>query len=58
MIHRLKNKSSFIVVVLKSLRHGSCVRCGAKIKSLEGSERHWTRELEKSITEVDNEKQK
>jgi hypothetical protein len=45
MKHYLKNKSSFIVVVLKSLRHGACVNCGAKISSLEESEKHWTLKL-------------
>jgi hypothetical protein len=34
-----------MVVVLASLRHGSCVRCGRPIKSLEESAGHWRKEL-------------
>jgi hypothetical protein len=41
MIHRLKTKSSFIVVVLASLQHKACVFCGKPIHSLEESSRHW-----------------
>lgn len=48
MEHRLKNKSSFIVVVLKSLMHKSCIRCGYPIHSLEESIEHWESELEKT----------
>lgn len=43
--HYLKNQSSFIVVVLKSLRHGSCVQCNEPIKTLEESEQHWEKML-------------
>ena len=48
MIHKLKNQSSFIVVVLRSLRHRACVRCGKPIKSYEESVDHWDKELERS----------
>ena len=43
--HYLKNKSSLIVVILKSLRHGACVNCGVPIKSLEQSSDHWINSL-------------
>jgi hypothetical protein len=46
MKHYLKNKSSLIVVILKSLRHGSCVNCGVEIHSLEESEKHWNKSLQ------------
>ena len=46
--HYLKRKSSFIVVVLRSLRHGSCVKCGKPTHSLEDSFEHWENELEKT----------
>jgi len=45
MEHKLKNQSSFIVVVLRSLRHKACVRCGEKIDSLEESFEHWEKVL-------------
>lgn len=45
MIHKLKNKSSFIVVVLRSLRHRACVRCGKPLKSFDESADHWEKEL-------------
>jgi len=48
MKHKLKRKSSFIVVVLRSLRHGACVRCNTPIRSLEESSKHWETELKKS----------
>jgi len=48
MIHKLKNPSSFIVVILRSLRHKACVCCGVPINSLKESSRHWERELEKT----------
>lgn len=47
-IHKLKNNSSFIVVVLRSLRHRACVRCGKPIKSLDESINHWDKELIRS----------
>ena len=43
--HYLKNQSSFIVVILKSLMHKGCVTCGTPIKSLEESEKHWEDKL-------------
>lgn len=46
MKHNLKNPSSFIVVVLRSLRHGACVRCNKPIHSMEESVKHWEKELE------------
>lgn len=45
--HYLKNPSSFIVVVLRSLMHRACVNCGAPIKSFEESSEHWEKELKK-----------
>lgn len=45
MIHKLKNSSSFIVVVLRSLRHKACVRCNKPIGSFEESVEHWKNEL-------------
>ena len=47
MEHKLKHQSSFIVVVLRSLRHKACVRCGEKINSLEESFEHWEKALKK-----------
>ena len=46
--HTLKNKSSFIVVVLKSLSCGVCICCGEPIKSLEHSSDHWKNKLAQS----------
>jgi hypothetical protein len=46
--HTLKHKSSFIVVVLKSLRHHGCVKCKAPIKTLEESIQHWQDHLLKT----------
>jgi len=46
LIHHLKHKSSFIVVVLRSLRHGKCVRCGCQTRTLEESSDHWEKALE------------
>ena len=56
MVHKLKSKSSFIVVVLSSLRHGACVRCGKSIISLDESAQHWEEELSKngSVNSVDS----
>lgn len=48
MIHSLKRQSSFIVVVLRSLVHKACIRCGQSIGSLEESSEHWEKELAKS----------
>ena len=48
MIHKLKNPSSFIVVVLRSLRHRGCVRCNKPIRSFEESVAHWNQELQKT----------
>jgi len=45
MEHKLKHQSSFIVVVLRSLRHKACVCCGKKIDSLEKSFEHWEKAL-------------
>lgn len=39
--HYLSSQSMFVVMVLKSLRHGSCVNCGEQTKTLEESSRHW-----------------
>lgn len=46
--HYLKRKSSFIVVVLRSLRHKACVNCGKPIRSFEESLQHWDKELKKT----------
>ena len=43
--HMLKNPSSFIVVVLKSLICQVCLCCGKPIESLEESIEHWEEEL-------------
>jgi len=43
--HYLKRKSSFIVVVLRSLRHKACVGCGKPIASFEESVKHWEKAL-------------
>ena len=48
MEHKLKHQSSFIVVVLRSLRHKACVRCGEKIDSLGESFEHWEKALKVS----------
>ena len=45
MEHKLKHQSSFIVVVLRSLRHKACVCCGQKIDSLDESFEHWEESL-------------
>lgn len=45
MEHKLKHQSSFIVVVLRSLRHKACVCCGEKINSLDESFKHWEESL-------------
>jgi len=47
MEHKLKHQSSFIVVVLRSLRHKACICCGEKINSLEESFEHWEKALKK-----------
>lgn len=43
--HYLKTKSSFILVVLRSLRHKGCVCCGQKTETLEEAGEHWKKEL-------------
>jgi len=48
MTHYLKHKSSFTIVVLRSLRHGACVSCGKPLRSFEESLKHWNKEIEKS----------
>ena len=48
MIHILKSPSSYIVVILSSLRHKACVHCNKPIHSLEESVNHWDKELAKS----------
>jgi len=52
VIHKLKNKSSFIVVVLRSFAHRACVRCGKPVKSFDESADHWEKEL--AISTEDN----
>jgi hypothetical protein len=52
--HTLKSPSSFIVVILSSLRHRSCVRCHYPIHSLEESYNHWTTALEKNDWRIHN----
>ena len=52
MIHKLKNSSSFIVVVLRSLRHKACVKCGKPIASFEESIEHWDEELKKAESAI------
>ena len=46
--HYLKARSSYIVVILRSLRHGACVCCGEPIESLDESVEHWDRNLAES----------
>ena len=46
--HKLKRKSSFIVVVLRSLRHGACVCCGEPIHTEKESAEHWLKALEEA----------
>jgi len=53
MIHKLKNPSSFIVVVLRSLAHKACVCCGKPIHSFEESAKHWREELAKNNKETE-----
>lgn len=50
MEHKLKHQSSFIVVVLRSLRHKACVRCGKKIDSLDESFKHWEESLKNPVS--------
>jgi len=45
--HYLKSRSSFIVVVLRSLSHKACVNCGKPIHTFEESVKHWEEALEK-----------
>lgn len=45
--HYLKHQSSYIVVILKSLRHKGCVCCNYPIKSLDESSKHWDEMLER-----------
>ena len=47
--HSLSSKSSYIVVILKSLRHEACVRCGYPIHTLNEATKHWDSELLKNI---------
>ena len=47
MKHGLKRPSSFIVVTLRSTRHGACVRCGTPLKSFDEAVKHWNKELQK-----------
>ena len=47
--HYLKHPSSFIVVVLRSLRHGACVNCGESISTLDESAEHWERKLKEDL---------
>lgn len=51
MKHYLKHHSSFIVVVLRSLMHKACVRCGEPLKTFEESAKHWEKELQEDIKE-------
>lgn len=51
MKHCLKHRSSFIVVVLRSLRHQACVRCGEPLKTFEESADHWEKELQEDTRE-------
>ena len=48
MEHQLRSNSSFIRVILSSLKHKACVRCGYPIHSLEEAEKHWESELERT----------
>jgi len=50
--HCLRSPSSFIVVVLRSLRHGSCVCCGVPLHSFDESAEHWEKELNKMRRET------
>ncbi|MEW6557262.1 MAG: hypothetical protein AB1349_07905 [Elusimicrobiota bacterium] len=43
--HYLKSRSSFIVVVLRSLAHKGCVCCSKPLKSLEESADHWAEKI-------------
>lgn len=43
--HKLKHSSSYIVVVLASLRHKACIYCGKPIRTLEDAFAHWDEEL-------------
>ena len=54
MAHYLKRKSSFIVVVLKSLRHKACVNCGKPIASFKESAEHWEKALKNEQAEYHN----
>ena len=48
--HYLKHPSSFIVVVLRSLRHGACVNCGLPLHTEKEAVAHWLAELTKPDT--------
>lgn len=53
--HYLKHRSSFIVVVLRSARHGGCVCCGKPFKSsdpVEESAEHWRKALKEDAREI------
>ncbi len=45
MRHVLRSPSSFIVVTLRSTRHGACLRCGTPLKSFDEAVEHWEKEL-------------
>lgn len=51
--HYLKQRSSFIVVVLRSLRHGACVNCGIPLNSLKEATDHWLKELGRGYEQTD-----
>jgi len=53
--HYLKHRSSFIVVVLRSARHGACVCCGKRFESsdpIEESAEHWRKALKEDAREI------
>ena len=53
--HYLKHRSSFIVVVLRSARHGACVCCGKPFESsdpVEESAEHWRKALKEDTKEI------
>jgi len=52
MRHYLKSSSSYIVVVLRSLRHRACVCCGKPLSSFDESADHWEKELNKTKQEI------
>ena len=46
--HKLKRKSSYIVVILRSLMHKACICCNEPINTFEESAEHWDKELKKA----------